>query len=145
MSRGVNVVHLLGNVGNDPEVRATSTGSRVAKVSLATNRTWKDRTGQDQEATDWHSLVFWGRLCDVVEQYVKKGDRLYVEGRIEYRRSEGESGIRFFTDVVVSELVMLGTSSGAVRASEAAEPEEDLPPTRKPAARAVDTDSDIPF
>jgi single-strand DNA-binding protein len=132
-------------VGADPEVRATSTGSRVAKVSLATNRTWKDRTGQEQEATDWHTLVFWGRLCDVVEQYVKKGDRLYVEGRIEYRRSEGESGIRYFTDIVVGELVMLGGAGGKGEAHESEQREES--PVRKPAAAAANAgpDDDLPF
>lgn len=145
MSRGVNRVALLGHVGADPEVRATSTGSRVAKVSLATNRTWKDRTGQEQEATDWHTLVFWGRLCDVVEQYVKKGDRLYVEGRIEYRRSEGESGIRYFTDIVVGELVMLGGAGGKGEAHESEQREES--PVRKPAAAAANAgpDDDLPF
>ena len=78
MSRSLNKVMLIGNVGNDPEIRATGSGARVAKVSLATNRSWSDRSGQQQEKTEWHRLTFFGRLVDIVEQWVKKGDRLYV-------------------------------------------------------------------
>jgi single-strand DNA-binding protein len=103
---------LIGNVGNDPEIRATSGGARVAKVSLATNRSWSDRSGQTQEKTEWHRLTFFGRVVDVVEQYVKKGDRLYVEGRIEYSQTEGDGGPKYWTDVVVNEMVMLGSTAG---------------------------------
>lgn len=111
MSRSLNKIMLIGNVGSDPEVRATSTGSRVAKVSLATNRTFQDRTGQQQEKTEWHRLTFFGRLADIVEQYVKKGDRLYCEGRIEYSTTEdGDGNTRYWTDIVVNEMVMLGSS-----------------------------------
>ena len=113
MSRSLNKIMLIGNVGSDPEVRSTGSGARVAKLSLATNRTWSDRnTGQQQEKTEWHRLTFFGRIVDVVEQYVKKGDRLYVEGRIEYSQTEGEGGTRYWTDIVVGEMVMLG-SAGA--------------------------------
>jgi single-strand DNA-binding protein len=103
---------LIGNVGNEPEIRATSGGARVAKVSLATNRSWSDRSGQTQEKTEWHRLTFFGRLVDIVEQWVKKGDRLYVEGRIEYSQTEGEGGTKYWTDIVINEMVMLG-STGA--------------------------------
>jgi len=112
MSRSLNKVMLIGNVGNDPEIRATSGGARVAKLSLATNRSWSDRSGQQQEKTEWHRLTFFGRLVDIVEQYVKKGDRLYVEGRIEYSQTEGEGGPKYWTDVVINEMVMLGSSGG---------------------------------
>jgi single-strand DNA-binding protein len=113
MSRSLNKVMLIGNVGNEPEIRATSGGARVAKVSLATNRSWSDRSGQQQEKTEWHRLTFFGRLVDIVEQWVKKGDRLYVEGRIEYSQTEGEGGPKYWTDIVVNEMVMLGsTGSG---------------------------------
>ncbi len=110
MSRSLNKVMLIGNVGNDPEIRATSSGTRVAKISLATNRSWSDRSGQKQEKTEWHRLTFFGRLVDIVEQWVKKGDRLYVEGRIEYSQTEGEGGTKYWTDVVVNEMVMLGAT-----------------------------------
>jgi single-strand DNA-binding protein len=111
MSRSLNKVMLIGNVGNDPEIRATGSGARVAKVSLATNRSWTDRnSGQKNEKTEWHRLTFFGRLVDIVEQYVKKGDRLYVEGRIEYSQTEGDQGPKYWTDIVVTEMVMLGSS-----------------------------------
>jgi single-strand DNA-binding protein len=112
MSRSLNKVMLIGNVGNDPEIRATSSGARVAKVSLATNRSWSDRSGQTQEKTEWHRLTFFGRLVDIVEQWVKKGDRLYVEGRVEYSQTEGEGGTKYWTDIVVNEMVMLGSTPG---------------------------------
>jgi single-strand DNA-binding protein len=103
---------LIGNVGSEPEIRATSGGARVAKLSLATNRSWSDRSGQQQEKTEWHRLTFFGRLVDIVEQWVKKGDRLYVEGRVEYSQTEGEGGTRYWTDIVVNEMVMLGSTGG---------------------------------
>jgi len=104
MSRSLNKVMLIGNVGSDPEIRATGSGNRVAKLSVATNRSWTDRTtGQKTDKTEWHRLTFFGRLVDVVEQWVKKGDRLYVEGRIEYSQTEGDNGPKYWTDIVVSE------------------------------------------
>ena len=140
MSRSLNKVMLIGNVGNDPEIRATSGGTRVAKISLATNRSWPDRSGQQQEKTEWHRLTFFGRLVDVVEQWVKKGDRLYVEGRIEYSQTEGDGGPKYWTDIVVNEMVMLGSGqgggsrqSGGYSAASSApqaptsEPDDDLP------------------
>ncbi|HIF07536.1 MAG TPA: single-stranded DNA-binding protein [Gemmatimonadetes bacterium] len=110
MSRSLNKVMLIGNVGNDPDVRATSSGGQVAKVSLATNRQWKDGSGQQREKTEWHRLTFFGRLVDIVDQWVKKGDRLYVEGRIEYSESETDGQKKYWTDVVVNEMVMLGST-----------------------------------
>ena len=111
MSRSLNKVMLIGNVGSDPEVRATASGARVAKLSLATNRSFQDRTGQQQERTEWHRLTFFGRLADIVEQYVKKGDRLYAEGRVEYSQTQDDQGnTRYWTDIVVNEMVMLGSS-----------------------------------
>jgi single-strand DNA-binding protein len=82
-------------------------------VSVATNRTFQDRTGQQQEKTEWHRLTFFGKLAEIVEQYVKKGDRIYVEGRLEYSQTQDDSGnTRYWTDIVVHEMVMLGSSSG---------------------------------
>jgi len=113
MSRSLNKVMLIGNVGNDPEIRATSSGARVAKLSLATNRSWSDRSGQQQEKTEWHRLTVFGRLVDIVEQWVHKGDRLYVEGRIEYSQTQDDQGgTKYWTDIVINEMLMLG-SGGA--------------------------------
>jgi single-strand DNA-binding protein len=109
MSRSLNKVMLIGNVGAEPEIRTTPSGTRIAKVSLATNRRWSDRSGQQQEKTEWHRLTFWDRLAEIVERYVHKGDRLYVEGRIEYSQTQDDQGnVKYWTDVVVREMVMLG-------------------------------------
>ena len=114
MSRSLNKVMLIGNVGIEPEIRATTGGTRTAKVRLATSRSWTDRnTNQQQEKTEWHNLKFFGRLVDIVEQWVKKGDRLYVEGRLDYYQYEKEGVTMYGTDIVVNEMVMLGGSGGA--------------------------------
>lgn len=114
MSRSLNKVMLIGNVGNEPEIKTTGGGTKLAKVSLATNRTFNDRSGQQQEKTEWHRLTFWDKMADLVEQYVKKGDRLYIEGRIEYSQTEDDKGNqRFWTDIVVREMVMLGGAGGS--------------------------------
>lgn len=113
MARSLNKATLIGNVGGDPDIRTTPSGTRVAKVSLATSRSWQDRSGQQQERTDWHRLTFWGKLVDIVEQYVGKGDRLYVEGRIEYSQTQDDrGGTRYWTDIQVQDLVMLGGRGG---------------------------------
>jgi single-strand DNA-binding protein len=113
MARSLNKVMLIGNIGSEPEIKTTGAGTKFAKVSLATNRTFKDRQGQQQEKTEWHRLTFWDKLAELVEQYVKKGDRLYVEGRIEYSTTEDDKGNqRFWTDITVQEMVLLGGSGG---------------------------------
>ncbi|MEX2532159.1 MAG: single-stranded DNA-binding protein [Gemmatimonadota bacterium] len=113
MARSLNKVMLIGNLGSDPEIRTTPSGLKVAKLSLATNRTFQDRSGQQQEKTEWHRLTFFGRLADIVEQYVTKGDRLYVEGRLEYSQTQDDQGgTRYWTDIVISEMVMLGQGGG---------------------------------
>ncbi|MBW3553267.1 MAG: single-stranded DNA-binding protein [Gemmatimonadetes bacterium] len=110
MSRSLNKVLLIGNVGAEPEVRTTASGTRVAKLSVATNRTFNDKSGQQQEKTEWHRLTFFGKVVDVVERYVHKGDRLYVEGRLEYSQTQDEQGnVKYWTDIVVNDMVMLGS------------------------------------
>lgn len=113
MSRSLNKVTLIGNVGADPEVRSTTGGNRVATFSLATSRTWNGPSGDRQEKTEWHRCVVWNaktsQLADIVERYVKKGDKLYVEGRIEYRQwQDKENQTRYSTEINVRELIMLG-------------------------------------
>jgi single-strand DNA-binding protein len=117
VSRSLNKATLIGNVGNDPEVRTTTGGARVAQVSLATTRTWSGANGDKQEKTEWHRLVLWNtkgaNLADIVERYVKKGDRLYVEGRIEYRQWQDREGqTRYTTEINVREMIMLSPRSG---------------------------------
>jgi single-strand DNA-binding protein len=113
MARSLNKVMLIGNVGAEPEMRTTGGGTKIAKVSLATNRTFSDRSGQQQEKTEWHRLTFFDKLAELVEQYIHKGDRLYVEGRLEYSQTEDDKGQpRYWTDIVVREMVMLGGQAG---------------------------------
>jgi single-strand DNA-binding protein len=119
MSRSLNKVTLIGNVGQDPEVRSTQNGGRVATFSLATTRTWSGQGGDRQEKTEWHRCVVWNTntkgqgLADVVEKYVKKGDKLYVEGRIDYRQWQDKENVtRYTTEINVRELLMLGAPRG---------------------------------
>ena len=117
MSRSLNKVVLIGNLGNDPEVRSTTGGNRVATFSLATSRSWNDAQGSKQEKTEWHRCVVWNtnssKLADIVEKYVKKGDKLYVEGRIEYRQWQDKEGqTRYSTEINVREMIMLGGGKG---------------------------------
>ena len=117
MSRSLNKVTLIGNLGNDPEVRSTTGGNRVATFSLATSRSWNDASGAKQEKTEWHRCVVWNtknsQLADIVEKYVKKGDKIYVEGRIEYRQwQDKENQTRYSTEINVRELIMLGGGAG---------------------------------
>lgn len=130
MSRSINKVILVGRVGAEPEVRTTAGGTKLAKVSLATTRTFKDRSGERQEKTEWHRLTFWDRLAEIVEQYVGKGDRLYVEGRIEYSTTEQDGQTRYWTEIVVQELVMLGGEKREAPAPASASPFDtsDAPP-----------------
>ena len=121
MSRSVNEVILVGRVGNDPEIRSTTGGGRIAKLSLATD--WKYR---DKERTDWHRLVVFGRTVDVVEEFVRRGDRLYVRGRIEYSSTEKDGQTRFWTDIVVNDLVMLSDTRPKVEQAGSSLPDLDF-------------------
>ncbi|OYV67914.1 MAG: single-stranded DNA-binding protein [Gemmatimonadetes bacterium 21-71-4] len=117
MSRSLNKVTLIGNLGSDPEVRSTTGGNRVATFSLATSRSWSSNTGERQEKTEWHRCVVWNskssQLADIVEKYVHKGDKLYVEGRIEYRQWQDKDGqTRYSTEINVRELIMLSSPRG---------------------------------
>jgi single-strand DNA-binding protein len=115
MARSLNKATIIGNLGADPEVRSTNSGTRVATLSVATSRRWTSRTGEQQEKTEWHRVVCWDRLAEICERYLKKGDRLYVEGRIEYRQWEGQDGqTRYTTEIRANEMIMLGsTGEGA--------------------------------
>ena len=126
----VNKVQLLGNVGKDPEVRETKSG-KVVNLVLATSERYTDKSGQKQENTEWHNLVVFGKLADVVTKYVKKGDKLYVEGSITTRKWEDKEGnTRYNADIKVRDLTMLG--GGEKKATKqvavaVGEDEDDLP------------------
>ena len=115
MSRSLNKAMIIGNLGNDPDVRTVGSGTKVAEFSVATSRQWTGRDGQQQEKTEWHRIVAWGITPDkdgiagVAERYLKKGDRVYVEGSIEYRSYENKEGQTVYvTEIRASDLVMLG-------------------------------------
>jgi single-strand DNA-binding protein len=112
VSRSLNKAILIGNLGADPEVRSTPNGARVATVSLATSRRWKGQNGEWQEKTEWHRVVAWNnrasQLADVIEKYCKKGDKLYVEGTIEYRSWQDREGqTRYTTEINAREVLLL--------------------------------------
>ncbi len=130
MSRSLNKVMLIGNLGADPEVRTTPGGARVAQFSLATSRQWNAEGGQKQEKTEWHRVVVWNNsrtgtgLVDVVEKYLKKGDRVYIEGRIEYRSYEDKKDgqTKYITEIRCFDMMMLsgrgdGGESGGRRSA----------------------------
>jgi len=152
VSRSLNKVMLIGNLGADPEVRTTNNGSRVASFSLATSRQWTTQGGEKQEKTEWHRCVAWNSsrgtgLADLIEKYVKKGDRLYVEGRIEYRTYEDkEKQTRYVTEINVRELVMLsGRPDGVGGADLGARRAGAVPTAGKPEPEAGKKGADESF
>lgn len=114
MARGVNKVILIGNLGQDPEVRFLPSGSPVCNLRLATTDTWTDRqSGQRQERTEWHSVVMFNKLAEIAQQYVKKGSRLYIEGRLQTRKWQGQDGQdRYSTEIVANDMQMLDSRGG---------------------------------
>ncbi|MGH9885003.1 MAG: single-stranded DNA-binding protein [bacterium] len=149
MSRSLNKVTLIGNLGNDPEIRSTTGGNRVATFSLATSRTWNDAAGSKQEKTEWHRCVVWNtkgsQLADIVEKYVKKGDKLFVEGRIEYRQWQDKEGqTRYSTEINVRELIMLGGGRGAGGDFEGGESRRAPAPAKAKAPAGGDDFEDFP-
>ena len=109
MARGINKVILVGNLGNDPEVKYTQAGMAITRVSLATTSVRKDRDGNQQERTEWHRVVFFGKLGEIAGEYLRKGSSVYVEGSIRYDKYTGQDGQeRYSTDIVADEMQMLG-------------------------------------
>jgi len=110
MSRGINKVILVGNIGSDPETRYMPSGSAVTNASLATNESWKDKqTGEQKDRTEWHNVVFFNRLAEVAAEYLRKGSQVYVEGKLRTRKWQDKSGSdRYTTEIVCDEMQMLG-------------------------------------
>jgi len=109
MARGINKVILIGNCGQDPEVRYTASGAAIANVTIATSETWKDKqTGQAQERTEWHRVVFFNRLGEIAGEYLKKGSKVYIEGSLRTRKWQNKEGADMYTtEIVASEMQML--------------------------------------
>jgi single-strand DNA-binding protein len=114
MARGINKVILVGNLGKDPEVRYMPNGGAVANVTLATSESWKDKqSGEQKERTEWHNVVFYQRLAEIVGEYLKKGSQIYVEGSLRTRKWQDKNGNdRYTTEIIASEMQMLGGRSG---------------------------------
>lgn len=154
----LNRAILIGNVGRDPEIRTTQGGTRIANFSIATSESWKDRhTGEKKEKTEWHNVVcFNEHLVKVIEDYVKKGSKLYIEGKIRTRKWEKDGVDRYSTEVVMEnfdgKLILLGESKGGGGRAPAAESQDDYGSTSSrdrssPATRntSADLDDEIPF
>ena len=146
----INKVILIGNLGRDPETRFLPSGSAVANISVATTDTWKDKTsGEKKEATEWHRVVFFGRLAEIVGEYLKKGSQVYVEGRLQTRKYEKDGQDHYSTEIIADTMKMLGSRSGmgGGEPREMREPSAagESKPAKKPAGQFQDMDDDIPF
>jgi single-strand DNA-binding protein len=153
MARGVNKVILVGNLGNDPDIRYTAGGAAVANISLATTDSWEDKeSGEQQDRTEWHRIVFFGRLAEIVGEYLRKGSQVYVEGRLQTRKWQDKSGNdRYTTEIVANEMQMLGgrggSGGGMGNNDQAPAPMSESSPASSsaPAAGNDFVDDDIPF
>ncbi|MBT3047057.1 MAG: single-stranded DNA-binding protein [Candidatus Thiodiazotropha sp.] len=148
MARGINKVILIGNLGKDPETRYMPSGGAVTNVTLATSESWKDKnTGEQQERTEWHRVVFFNRLGEIAGEYLKKGSKVYVEGSLRTRKWQGQDGQdRYTTEIVANEMQMLDSRGGSAAfdapQSQAASRPQQTAPTSVP---DNDFDDDIPF
>ena len=153
MARGVNKVTLIGNLGNDPEVRYGASGNAVANVSLATTESWRDKdSGEQQEKTEWHRVVFFGKLAEIVAEYLKKGRQIYVEGRLQTNKWQDKEGNdRYTTQIVANEMQMLGSrDDNSSNQGDAPPAADETPAKEKKQSASVespmdDIDDDIPF
>ena len=151
----VNKVILVGNLGKDPETRYTTGGEAVTNIRIATTDTWKDKAGEKQEKTEWHSVVFFGRQAEIAAEYLKKGRQIYVEGRLQTRKWQDKEGQdRYTTEIVADRMQMLGNREGGGGASSGGDPPPERErasggggkPSSAPAKKNVDDlDDDIPF
>lgn len=135
----VNKVILIGLIGKDPETRYMSSGEAVTNITLATTDTWKGKSGEKQEKTEWHRVTFYRKLAEIAGEYLKKGKPVYIEGRLETRKWTDKQGIeRYTTDIIATDMKMLG--------SKPAEQAQDKQPARsQPPSGFEDMDDDIPF
>jgi single-strand DNA-binding protein len=139
MARGVNKVILIGNLGDDPVLNTTSSGVNVVNINLATSESWNNAEGEKQERTEWHRLVFWRKIAEIVAQYAHKGSKLYIEGSLRTRKWEDKEGVeKYTTEIVVEEMNLLDPAPSNGQARSAATPEPAM-------AGAVDEPDDLPF
>lgn len=145
----VNKVILIGNLGKDPEVRYMPSGEAITNITVATTDTWKDKSGEKQERTEWHRIAFFGRLAEIAGEYLKKGNPVYVEGRLQTRKWQDKEGKdRYTTEIVAERMQMLGSRGGGSDAPYGGESASRSTPAagaQKPPADFNDFDDDIPF
>lgn len=139
-SRGVNKVIIVGNLGNDPEVKYTASGSAITNITVATSESWKDKqSGEKKESTEWHKVSFFGRLAEIAGEYLRKGSKVYVEGSLRTRKWQDQQGVeRYTTEIVAEEMQMLDGRSGD------SQPKANGKQESAPAPN-TDFDDDIPF
>jgi single-strand DNA-binding protein len=139
----INKVMVIGRLGSDPEVRYTPAGSTVANFRVATNNAWKDKDGGKKEDTTWHRIVAWNKLAEVVKEYVKKGHRVYVEGRLQTRSWEDQNGqTRYMTEIVANQIQMLESPGAKPEPVEEAPDTPEIPP---PDDMEPAPDDSVPF
>jgi len=157
MSKGINKVILIGNLGQDPETRYSAAGAAITNVSIATGEAWKDKTtGELQERTEWHRVVFFNRLGEIAGEYLKKGSKVYVEGSLRTRKWQDKEGQdRYTTEIVAGELQMLDSRGGAQEGQDKPAQQTQQQSSQQMAqqannqaassSKADDWDDDIPF
>jgi len=153
MARGVNKVILIGNLGNDPEVRYTPSGSAVANIVVATSSAWRDKqSGELQERTEWHRIVFFNRLAEIVGEYLHKGSKVYIEGSLRTRKWQDKMGVdRYTTEIIANEMQMLDSRShsqqnqGSEGGNNFQKSTDSTTTASEPAPSTDDFDDDIPF
>ena len=144
MARGVNKVILIGNLGRDPEVRYSPNGGAIANITLATSEAWKDKnTGEQVEKTEWHRVVFFRRLAEIAGEYLKKGSKVYIEGKLQTRKWQDKDGNdRYTTEIVANEMQMLDSRGGSASYNQDEAP---MASSQQESMPAGDFDDDIPF
>ena len=141
---GINKVILVGNLGQDPEVKYTAGGAAVTTLSLATSESWKDKdTGSDQEKTEWHRVVLWRRLAEIAGEYLKKGSKVYIEGQLQTRKWEQDGQTRYTTEVVGRDMQFLDSRGSSSDSSSYEDTNQDMSSENLPDSGI--TDDDIPF
>ncbi len=150
MARGINKVILVGNCGKDPEARTLPSGGNVTNITLATTEGWKDKNGEKQERTEWHNIVMYAKLGEIAAQYLKKGQQVYIEGRIQTRKWQDKEGKdRYTTEIIANDMQMLGGKGGGGGSTASYDGgEKSSAPAKKSSGGGSDKgfeDDDIPF
>jgi single-strand DNA-binding protein len=144
---GVNKVILLGNLGKDPEVRAIDNGRKVARFTLATTESYRNQQGERVDQTEWHNVVFWGPVVDVIEKYLKKGNQVYIEGKISNRSYDDKDGVKkYITEITGNNLTLLGgKGSTGGDSSDSNESSNGYSSSSQPSSAAASASDDLPF